>query len=187
MIRNSLIFGAGAGVIVVLPMFLIPADAGWDTLWTGYLIMILAFSLIFVGVKRYRDRVLGGVIRFFPALLVGLGISVVAGVLYVIGWEVSLRTTHFAFVNDYSHAMIEAARAKGASAARLAQVSAEMAAFKAQYADPLYRLPMTFMEIFPVGALISLIAAGLLRNSRFLPARAVAACRLLAGTALLGR
>ncbi len=175
MIRSILIFGAAAGVIVVLPMFLIPANAGWDTLYTGYLIMILALSLIFVGVKRYRDRVLGGVIRFIPALLIGLGISVVAGVLYVIGWEVSLHTTHFAFVNDYSRAMIEAARAKGASAAKLAQVSADMTAFKAQYANPLYRLPMTFMEIFPVGVLISLIAAGLLRNSRFLPARAILA------------
>jgi hypothetical protein len=38
-----------------------------------------------------------------------------------------------------------------------------------QYADPLYRLPMTFIEIFPIGVLVSLIAAALLRNRRFLP------------------
>jgi hypothetical protein len=30
---------------------------------------------------------------------------------------------------------------------------------------------MTFLEIFPVGLLITLIAAGLLRKSEFLPAR----------------
>ena len=46
-----------------------------------------------------------------------------------------------------------------------------MAAFKVQYADPMFRLPMTFVEIFPVGVLVSLVSAGLLRNSRFLPAR----------------
>ena len=46
-----------------------------------------------------------------------------------------------------------------------------MDAFKIQYADPLFRLPMTFVEIFPVGVLVSLISAGLLRNRRFLPAR----------------
>jgi len=30
---------------------------------------------------------------------------------------------------------------------------------------------MTFIEIFPVGVLVSLVSAGLLRNSRFLPVR----------------
>ena len=53
----------------------------------------------------------------------------------------------------------------------LAQVVAEMERFKANYANPLYRLPMTFSEIFPVGILVSLVTAALLRNRRFLPAR----------------
>ena len=45
------------------------------------------------------------------------------------------------------------------------------AAFAKNYANPLYRLPITFVEMFPVGVLISLVSAALLRNSRFLPAR----------------
>ena len=48
---------------------------------------------------------------------------------------------------------------------------AEMAQFGEMYANPLIRMPITFIEIFPVGLVISLIAAALLRNSRFLPAR----------------
>jgi hypothetical protein len=44
-----------------------------------------------------------------------------------------------------------------------------MAAFAPQYADPLYRLPMTFTESFPVGVLVSLMSEALLRNPRFLP------------------
>jgi len=60
------------------------------------------------------------------------------------------------------------------SAEELARLTAGMDAFKVQYADPLFRLPMTFAEIFPVGVLVSLVSAGLLRSSRFLPARAVA-------------
>ncbi len=39
------------------------------------------------------------------------------------------------------------------------------------YAKPWYRMPMTFAEIFPVGILVSLVSAALLRNPRFLPAR----------------
>jgi hypothetical protein len=42
---------------------------------------------------------------------------------------------------------------------------------KVQYANPLYRLPMTFAEIFPVGLLVSLVTAGPLRNSVILPAQ----------------
>ena len=105
------------------------------------------------------------------ALWIGLGVSVVAGVIYTLGWEISLAATHYEFADSYGAAMIAAARAHGASPARLAEVAASMQAFKAQYANPLYRLPMTFAEIFPVGVVISLVSAALLRNSRFLPAR----------------
>ena len=179
MSRIILVFGIAAGLIVAVPMCLMLANAehgsAATSMFTGYLMMVLALSLIFVGVKRLRDRELGGVIRFVPALLAGLGISAVAGVIYVIGWEITLAVTDFAFVDSYSTAAVEAARAKGASAAEIEAVIANMDEFRRQYANPLFRLPVTFVEIFPVGCIISLISAGLLRNSRFLPARAWAA------------
>src|ERR1700741_851784 len=121
MSRIILIFGTAAGLIVIVPMSLLLANAEHDSAatshFTGYLIMLLGLSLVFVGVKRLRDRELGGVIRFGPALLAGLGISAVAGVLYVIGWEITVAVTDFAFVDSYSRGAIEAARAKGVSAA----------------------------------------------------------------------
>jgi hypothetical protein len=173
-----LIFGIAAGLIVTVPMDLMLANAEHGSAatshFTGYLIMLLALSLIFFGVKRLRDRELGGVIRFVPALLAGLGISAVAGVIYVIGWEITLAVTDFAFIDSYSTAAVEAARAKGASTADIEAVAAQMAEFRTQYANPLIRLPMTFIEIFPVGVLVSLISAALLRNSRFLAARSLA-------------
>ena len=173
--RIILIFGVVAGLIVAVPMCLLVANAepgsAATSHFTGYLIMLLALSLIFFGVKRLRDRELGGVIRFVPALLAGLGISAVAGVIYVIGWEITLAVTDFAFIDSYSTAAVEAARAKGASAADVEAVIAQMDEFRRQYANLFFRLPMTFIEIFPVGLLISLISAALLRNSRFLPAK----------------
>ncbi len=176
MSRIILFFGIAAGLIVIVPMSLMLANAehgsAATSMFTGYLIMVLALSLIFFGVKRLRDRELGGVIRFVPALLVGLGISAVAGVIYVIGWEITLAVTDFAFIDSYSTGAVEAARAKGASAADIEAVILQMDEFRRQYANPLFRLPMTFVEIFPVGVLISLISAALLRSSRFLPARA---------------
>lgn len=177
MLRTILIFGLAAGLIVAAPMFTMIAlnpdpNAMSSSHFVGYLIMIVALSLIFVGVKRYRDRVLGGVIKFLPAFLVGLGISVVAGLIYVVGWEITLAATDYAFAEQYAQAAVEGARAKGASAEELERMRAEMAQFAEMYANPLFRVPVTFIEIFPVGLVISLISAALLRNSRFLPARA---------------
>ena len=175
MSRIILIFGIAAGLIVAVPMCLMVANSehgsAAQSYFAGYLVMVLALSLIFFGVKRLRDRELGGAIRFVPALLAGLGISAVAGVIYVIGWEITLAVTDFAFIDSYSTAAVEAARAKGASAADIEALIAQMDKFRQQYANPFFRLPITFIEIFPVGCLISLISAALLRNSRFLPAR----------------
>lgn len=177
MFRLIVIYGVIAGVIVVTPMIWLmtlatPETTPHNGLLFGYLTMIVALTAVFLGIKHYRDRVLGGAIRFVPALLVGLGISTVASLIYVLGWELSLVLSKSAFAQDYAKSMVDAARARGASAAELQKVSAEAASFVKQYANPLYRMSVTFLEIFPVGVFISLLSAALLRNSRLLPARA---------------
>jgi hypothetical protein len=177
MLRTTLLFGLIAGLITDLNFAVVlalgdPLGHGLVSAIYGYLVMILALSLIFVGVKRLRDHAYGGVIRFGQALLVGLGVSAFAGLFYVIGWEITLAATHYTFADTYAAATLHAAQARGASAAELERITTQMQGFKVQYANPLYRAPMTFVEIFPVGLVISLIAAGVLRNSRFLPARA---------------
>jgi len=138
----------------------------------GYLIMLVALSVIFVGIKRYRDRELGGVIRFGQAFLVGLGISLVAGVIYVVCWEVYLKSTGYTFIGEYTQAVIEGKKAAGMAGEELETLIASMETLNQKYASPLLRVPMTFLEIFPFGLIISLISAALLRNSKFLPAAA---------------
>jgi hypothetical protein len=179
MIRLIALYGTLAGLIVAVPMVwsmmvLTPQTAPDNGAVYGYLTMIVALTAVFLGVKHYRDKVLGGAIKFVPALLVGLGISAVASVFYVVGWEISLAFSGFDFAASYSNAMVEAARAKGASPADLQKAIADGEAFAKMYANPFYRLPITFIEMFPVGMLISLISAALLRNSRLLSARSQA-------------
>ena len=174
--RRVLSYGVIAGLIVGIPLFAMTiAMAGRPPLEygvaLGYLIMLVALTAVFAGIKRHRDDDLGGVIRFWPAFGLGLGISVVAGVFYVLAWEAASAITQVDFADGYAKFVIEQERAKGASAEALAKLSAEMDTFKVQYANPLWRLPMSFAEIFPVGVLVSLISAGLLRNRRFLAAR----------------
>lgn len=156
---------------------LMVALEGWPPLTYGMLIgyttMLIALSTVFVAIKRKRDVDGGGVIRFWPAFGLGLGISAVAGLLYVLAWEAALAVTQVDFIGVYSDAIIARERAGGASPQALAELRAEMAGFRESYANPLFRLPMTFSEIFPVGILVSLVSAALLRNSRFLPTRRV--------------
>jgi hypothetical protein len=178
MLRIILIYGAVGGLIVAVPMVVSMLTLTEDTVpenaaLYGYLSMLLAFTMVFVGVKHYRDKVLGGVIRFLPALGVGLGISAVASLFWVVGWEITLATG-FDFGTAYLDSLVAAAQARGAPAAEIEQIRAETAEFLAMYANPLFRVPITFVEMFPIGALISLFSAAVLRNSRFLPARGTA-------------
>jgi hypothetical protein len=172
--RYILVYGSIAGAIaiaVIVASMALNLPNHSHSLWFGYLVMLVALSLIFIGVKRYRDIERGGVISFRRALVLGLGIAIVAGVIYVIGWELYLKLSGWDFMSDYSSAVIASMHAHGASAAAIHAKEAELRALAEQYRNPLFRLPMTFVEIFPVGLVIALIAAVLLRNPRLFPAR----------------
>lgn len=179
MTRIILVYGTIAGIVLAASLVFgvtIGMQSGVAGMAFGYLAMLVALSMVFVGVKRYRDEVLGGVIRFWTALGLGLGIALFASLFYVLGWELYLAATGYTFAQDYIAALVETERAAGASAAELAAMRAEYAPFIAQYADPFYRVPITFSEIAPVVLLVVLVSAALLRNPRFLP-REVAAAR----------
>lgn len=173
--RIIFIYGFIAGLVVICSVLLgLALSSGEETLhaqeWLGYLIMLIALSMIFVGIKRYRDQHLGGVIRFGTATLLGLRIAAVAGVVYVVVWEIYLAMTDYAFIDQYVQGVIAGKEAEGVSGAELDAVVESMENMQRQYSNPLFRLPMTFLEIFPVGLLITLISAAILRNSKTLPA-----------------
>ncbi|MEL7486528.1 MAG: DUF4199 domain-containing protein [Pseudomonadota bacterium] len=170
MTRYSIIYGGLAGVIIIGAMALSLALTGPDgegaSQWLGYLIMLLALSLVFLGIRQYRDRELGGVISFGKAAIMGLMIAVVAGIAYVASWEVYLAATDHAFIDDYASALLEKKEAAGLGAEALAKEAAKLDAMKANYANPLYRMPVTFLEIFPVGLIVALVSAFILRTRR---------------------
>src|SRR5687767_11696515 len=132
MYRIMLVFGGLAGAIAIAAM-LGNMSAGVHSLLVGYLVLFAALSLIFVGIKTYRDRELGGVIRFSTAFGVGIGIALVASVVYVLVWEIYLAATDYSFMGEYVRATIEAKRAEGTPAAELARMQAEMTAMGESY------------------------------------------------------
>ena len=132
----------------------------------GYLTMLIGLSAVFLAVKRRRDVDGGGVIRFWPALGLGLAISLVAALAYALMWEVSLSIIGF---DGFVAHMVAMMRDGGSSAAEIAEMREF---FATSYRNPAMRIPVSMSEILPVGILVSLVAAALLRNPRFMPARA---------------
>lgn len=173
--RYAAIYGGCSGAVIIATI--IGGTALADRIsfagseFFGYLVMLVALIFIFVGIKRYRDIERGGIIRFLPAFGVGLAIALVAAFVYVLVWEVYLAATNYAFINDYIDGIRHAKQAAGVTGAALDRAMAPLEAMRTSYANPLFRLPMTFMEIAPVGAVVSLVSAALLRNPRILPAR----------------
>lgn len=165
MARRISIYGLIAGIIIILGV-IATIEFGIAYLWLGYLIMFIAFSAIFVAVKQYRDDSLGGVIRFHTALMVGLGITTVSSLTYVMVWELYLLLTEYAYIDDFMQSM---AAPVADSEALSADAAADLAAIEEQYRNPLFRLPITFLEVFPPGLLVSLVTASVLRNSGVLP------------------
>lgn len=171
--RIILVYGTLAGVIVIAAMALsmTVGDHGTLGMVLGFLSMFIALSMVFVGVKRYRDEHLGGAIRFWKALGVGLGISAIGCLFYVLGWEVYMWATDYTFMEKYMQLTVAKMQADGASAAEIAAFNAEATPMVEAYKDPIQRMLITLMEISIVALFVPLVSAALLRNPRFMPAK----------------
>ncbi len=132
----------------------------------GYTSMVIAFLMIFFGVRSYRDQVAGGQLGFGKALGVGLLIGAVASVCYVASWEVYYFGTKSDYIEKYQEHMVEKARKAGESPEAIAAKQAEMAKFAEMYQNPLINSAMTFMEPLPVALVMALVTAGVVSRRR---------------------
>jgi uncharacterized protein DUF4199 len=132
----------------------------------GYTSMVLAFLLVYFGIRSYRDNVSGGAVTFGRAFVVGLGITLIACACYVATWEVVYKNFYPDFMDKYASSVMDKARASGATQAQLDAKMLEMGKMKAMYRNPFYRMALTFIEAFPVGLLFTLVSAALLRRKR---------------------
>jgi hypothetical protein len=138
----------------------------------GYTIMVLAFLLVFAGIRSYRENVAGGAVTFGKAFQVGILVTLVASAVYVVSWEAVYYTVVPDFGDRYAAAQLEKMKAKGASAEKLETAKKEMARFKEMYRNPLFNAGMTFLEVFPVGLVVTLVSAAILRKKAPVPSAA---------------
>lgn len=130
----------------------------------GYATMALAFLAVFFGIRSYRERHGGGTITFGRAFKVGILITLITCAVYVIAWEI----VYWGFIPDFGDKFaaitLEKMKAGGATPDAIVKAEAEMARFKELYKNPLFNVGITFMEIFPVGLIVTLVSAAILRR-----------------------
>lgn len=167
--RTVLTFGLIAGAIMSLEMIVgLPfiEEIGSLGLVVGYTTMVVAFLMVYFGIRSYRDRVASGSIGFGRAFSVGILITVIACLCYVATWEVIFYKFTPDFFDKYAARVVAKTKASGATAEQVEAKRREMAIQSEQYKKPLVNIAYTFIEPFPVGLVFTLVSAGILRKRR---------------------
>lgn len=172
--KNILTYGLICGLIISVLMTvnlsMVSKSSNFDNgILIGYASMIIAFSLLFVGIKNYRDKYNGGVISFGKAFKVGFFITLIASTIYVLVW---LLEEHFFFpdfMEKYTAYEINKLQASGISATKLATKTKKLEQAKEMYNNPGIKILMTYAEILPVGLVVTLISSLILKR-KTLPA-----------------
>jgi hypothetical protein len=169
--RTVIIYGIIAGAVVSAFMsttMLIAANdekvhTGASSMVLGYLGMLISFTFIFVAIKSYRDKQNNGIISFGKAFKMGLLIALIASTLYVIAWAIVYNFFLPDYMDKYCAAVIEEAKTSLSGPALQAKID-EVNKGKEMYATPWGFTLFTYAEILPVGILVSLIAALVLKR-----------------------
>ncbi|MEO5571073.1 MAG: DUF4199 domain-containing protein [Bacteroidia bacterium] len=172
--KNILVFGTISGVIISTFMGISMAiigcgsgdmDGASSSMIVGFSAMAVAFSFIFVGIKNYRDKQNGGSITFGKGFLLGFMISLIASTIYVITWALEFHFFLPDFIDKYSSMQVKQLHESGISGAALDEAvkGIERESYNYKH-NPFFFAMYTYMEILPVGIIITLISALILKR-----------------------
>jgi Protein of unknown function (DUF4199) len=167
-----IIHGLIAGIVVSIPMLFIANhicqtdgnDSFDNGTLIGYASMFIAFSLVFLGIRNYRNNYNNGEISFGKAFKIGITIVLIASTFYVAAWLID----YFYFIPDftekYAMYMLTKLKSSGAGQTEIDKQLKEMASFSAMYKNPFYNAMITYTEILPVGLIVTLISSLILKR-----------------------
>ena len=169
--KNILIYGVIAGIVVSILMFFNvnymgqAGKASYNTsLFLGYASMLIAFSLVYVGIRNYRDKYNEGVISFGKAFKIGILIVLIASTFYVVAWLIDYYFFVPDYMEKYSTHILGELKASGASQTEIDKETKKMADMVTMLKNPLFNAMMTYAEILPVGLIVTLISSLILKR-----------------------
>ena len=173
--RNIIIYGLVAGIVVsVLMLFTTnylsycAGNVDYDTsMLIGYASMLISFSIVYVGIRNYRDKYNGGVISFGKAFKIGLMMVLLASTIFVAAWLIDY---YFfmppGFIEKSFVYELDKLKASGASQLEIDKKTIEMENFAKMYKKPFFNAMMTYAIILPVGLIVTLISALILKSKK---------------------
>ena len=172
--KNIIIYGLIAGILVSFLMLLslnyishCKGNIDYESsMLIGYASMLIAFSLVFVGIRNYRDKYSEGVISFGKAFKIGIMIVLIASTIYVFAWLIDYFFFIPDFMEKYSAHMLDKLKASGANQIEIDKQTQEMANLGKMYKNPFFNAMMTYMEILPVGLVVTLISSLILKRKK---------------------
>lgn len=170
--KNVIVFGLIAGFIVstfmAISMVMFSKSENPDMtggMVIGFTSMAVAFSFIFVGVKNYRDKQNAGLITFGKAFLMGCLISLVASTIYVLTWAIEFHFFLPEFAQKFEGIQIKDLQQSAMSKQELESAIKDVVESTKRYENnPFYFTMLTYLEIFPIGVVVSLICALILKR-----------------------
>src|ERR1700728_3371575 len=163
-----LTFGLISGLMisVLMDSSLLLADkiGSGHSMVLGYTIMVASVLLIYFGIRSYRDNTLAGRISFGRAFACGILITLITTVCYVATWEIIYFNFIPHFMDSYFAAQIHRVQVSGLDPATIATKVAAIQHSQQLYQNPFVNMAYTFIEPLPVGVIITLISAALLRR-----------------------
>lgn len=156
-------FGLIAGVIITLSMTTVSwSESVMNSSYAaviGYAAMVVAFSMIFVAVNNYKNNTEDGKVSFGKAFIIGLSISLIGSVFYVVTWGFVDGFSGGDFIEQYEASAMLKLKEEGATAAEIKLVKEKIENYRERYKNPVTKMLITSTEILPVGILVSLINA----------------------------
>jgi hypothetical protein len=166
--KITLTFGLISGAISSLMMIALVTFGdriGFDRgAIIGNTSIVLSFLMVFFGIRTYRDNIGNGQITFLKGFAVGISITLISCICYVVTWEVIYYNFIPGFWDHYGAHLAEKLRASGASPAAVQAKLQQVAKYKELYKNPLFNAALTFIDPFPIGLVITLISAAVLRR-----------------------
>ena len=167
--KTIVIFGLISGVISSVLMFatlrfLSDMNHGQKALVIGYANIVLAFLLVYFGIRSYRDNLAGGTITFGRGFAIGICITLISCVFYVVSWEIVYFNFLHGFMDSYFAALIQKAQSSPGTPEAIQAKVAAIRHSQQLYENPFVNALYTFIEPFPVGLVITLISAAILRK-----------------------
>ena len=125
----------------------------------GYAALVLRISMVFFGIRNYRNKQLGGYISFGRAFKTGALITLVASTMYVLVWLFYYYLVVPDFMDKYTAHVLSSCTKED-----LAEKTVQMNSYKEMYKNPVFVILITYSEVLPIGLLVTLISSLILKR-----------------------